>query len=662
MPLQATSGAASYDAFGGGGGAAVEPNYIESVFSCFLYTGNGSTQTITNGIDLAGKGGLVWTKRRSSSGSHFFVDTVRGASNYLLSNLDIAQVNSSGVVPSFSSTGYETGTSLSPSGETFASWTFREQPKFFDVVTWIGDGTGDRAIPHNLASSPGCIMMKFTSSSSDWAVYHTALGLSQRLYLNTTEAAGGAGTTAINAVSSSTFTVRGDNNWNFSGITYVAYLFAHNAGGFGLTGTDNVISCGSYTGTGAAGNAQTLGYEPQWLMVKKTTSATQSDWVIFDNMRGWPVAGSADNYLWANSSNAEGSASTGWVSPTATGFQFDDGQGRTNASGETYIYIAIRRGPMKVPTTGTSVFAPATYTGNGATQTFSNTVNNGGSLVVIKGRNSTFPNVWYDQLRGAGNALASNSTSAALQAGATYEVSAFTNKGFSLGENFNYDVNNTSAPFVYWQFVRAPGFFDEVCYTGNQTARTINHNLGVVPELMIMKNRSSSDTGWITALTVGGLSWTSGNFLRLELTNGTLTNTAVLNTTPTSTVFSIPSGNTLNNLGDNYVAYLFATCPGVSKVFSYTGNGSSQTINCGFTGGARFVMVKRTDSAGNWLVVDTARGLVSAGDPTLYLNSTAAEVTGVDWIDPDSSGFIVNQEGTMNANVSSATYIGLAIA
>jgi hypothetical protein len=73
-------------------------------------------------------------------------------------------------------------------------------------------------------------------------------------------------------------------------------------------------------------------------------------------------------------------------------------------------------------------------------------------------------------------------------------------------------------------------------------------------------------------------------------------------------------------------------------------------------------MVKRTDSTGNWMVVDTARGLVSAGDPTLYLNSTAAEVTGVDWIDPDSSGFIVNQEGTMNANVSSATYIGLAIA
>jgi len=100
----------------------------------------------------------------------------------------------------------------------------------------------------------------------------------------------------------------------------------------------------------------------------------------------------------------------------------------------------------------------------------------------------------------------------------------------------------------------------------------------------------------------------------------------------------------------------------VSKCFSFTGNGTSQTINCGFTAGAKFVLIKRTDSTGNWLVADTARGIVSGNDPLLYLNSTAAEVTTLDWIDPDNSGFIVNQESTANANVNNATYIGLAIA
>jgi hypothetical protein len=110
------------------------------------------------------------------------------------------------------------------------------------------------------------------------------------------------------------------------------------------------------------------------------------------------------------------------------------------------------------------------------------------------------------------------------------------------------------------------------------------------------------------------------------------------------------------------VAYLFASCPGVSKVGSYTGNGSSQTIDCGFTGGARFFLVKRTDSTGDWWVYDSARGITAPADPALRLNSTAAEVTSADAVDPTSVGIVVNQEATCNINVSSATYIYLAIA
>ncbi len=132
-------------------------------------------------------------------------------------------------------------------------------------------------------------------------------------------------------------------------------------------------------------------------------------------------------------------------------------------------------------------------------------------------------------------------------------------------------------------------------------------------------------------------------------------------TTPTSTVFSVAGDSAVNGSGDTFIAYLFATLPGVSKVGSYTGNGSSQTINCGFTGGARFVLIKRTDSTGDWYVWDTARGIVSGNDPHLSLNTTAAEVTSDDTIDPDSSGFIVNQVSATNVNVSSASYIFLAV-
>jgi hypothetical protein len=127
-------------------------------------------------------------------------------------------------------------------------------------------------------------------------------------------------------------------------------------------------------------------------------------------------------------------------------------------------------------------------------------------------------------------------------------------------------------------------------------------------------------------------------------------------------VFTVGTDQDTNTSGGTYVAYLFATCAGVSKVTSFTGNGSSQTINCGFTAGSRFVMIKRTDSTGDWYVWDSARGIVSGNDPHLSLNSTAAEVTSDDTIDTDSTGFIVNQVSATNSNVNGASYIVLAIA
>ena len=134
------------------------------------------------------------------------------------------------------------------------------------------------------------------------------------------------------------------------------------------------------------------------------------------------------------------------------------------------------------------------------------------------------------------------------------------------------------------------------------------------------------------------------------------------NTYPTVSVLNLGTDSPVNGIGSSYVAFLFATLAGISKVGSYTGNGGSQTINCGFTTGARFVLIKRTDAAGDWYVWDTVRGIISANDPHLSLNGTAAEVTTDDSIDPDSTGFIVNQLAATNINVTSATYIYLALA
>jgi hypothetical protein len=202
---------------------------------------------------------------------------------------------------------------------------------------------------------------------------------------------------------------------------------------------------------------------------------------------------------------------------------------------------------------------------------------------------------------------------------------------------------------------------DVVCYTGTgSTPGAFQHSLGVAPELVIVKSRSLSGEDWrvrpFNYSTIGGaLSLNSNAAASIGGFGGAGNPTATyFYTSPSSTP------NNMNSSGATYVAYLFATKAGISKVGSYTGNGSSQTINCGFSTGARFVLIKRTDSTGDWKVIDTARGLIAGNDPTLALNTTAAEVTSTDCVDPDNSGFIVNQEATNNLNVNAASYIFLS--
>ena len=127
-------------------------------------------------------------------------------------------------------------------------------------------------------------------------------------------------------------------------------------------------------------------------------------------------------------------------------------------------------------------------------------------------------------------------------------------------------------------------------------------------------------------------------------------------------MFSIGAGFQGNESGATYVSYLFATCAGVSKVGSYTGNGTTQTINCGFTTGARFVMIKRTDDSGDWYVWDSARGISSGNDPYLLINSDAAQVTGTNYVDTTSVGFQVTAAAPAAINANGGSFIFLAIA
>jgi hypothetical protein len=298
---------------------------------------------------------------------------------------------------------------------------------------------------------------------------------------------------------------------------------------------------------------------------------------------------------------------------------------------------------MKVPTTGTEVFSQ--FTSSSTTNGQVITTNFPVDLALIKQRSLSAGWYWYDRLRG--NAPLLNSTNSDEELSAAF-VSFANNAGLITATNFG------SSP-VFYNFSRRPGFFDVVCYTGTGSATTVAHNLTVVPELMIVKKRSATDD-W--AVYAGD----NTDFLLLNTTAATADDNTYWNdTTPTSTVFSVGTNADVNTSAATYVAYLFATLAGVSKVGSYTGNGSTQAIACGFAGGARFVLIKRTDSTGDWYVYDTARGMTLLTDPYLELNTSDAEVATLGSVTTTTGGFTVDATILAAINTNAASYIFLAI-
>ena len=213
------------------GVGASKKTYLDEVFSTYLWKGNGSTSTVNNGIDLSGEGGLTWIKQRQSGGndSHFIYDTVRGATKRVLTDHDMAEGTTSGGLTQFNNNGFNLGgTHNSSSGsETYASYSFRKAPGFFDIVTYTGNGTAGRTVSHNLKCIPGCILIKRLDASASWKVYHRSTGAEKALALDTNAAAVDSDNYWNDTEpTASVFTLKQNTHLNSNGGNYVAYLFA----------------------------------------------------------------------------------------------------------------------------------------------------------------------------------------------------------------------------------------------------------------------------------------------------------------------------------------------------------------------------------------------------------------------------------------------------
>tara|TARA_R100001510_G_scaffold54122_1_gene56419 strand:- start:1113 stop:3083 length:1971 start_codon:yes stop_codon:yes gene_type:complete len=643
---------------GNAGGAGLN---VEQVFRSFPYDGNGgSGNNIVNGIDLSNEGGWVWFKRRNGGNDHFTVNSAVGVDKYQVPNSSSSGGSTSNVT--FNSNGFTLNDNLGDTNESnapYSSWTFRKAPKFFDMVTFTGNGA-NRTIAHNLGSVPGMIIVKKTSASGDWGVYHRGAAAN---------VGGGDSTDAedyyfalqkadarqddVNwwndtAPTSSVFSLGPRSDINEDGQSFVAYLFAHNDGdgNFGETGDQDIIKCGSYNGNGTSQEIN-LGFEPQWIMWR-CASQNFNDWKVIDDMRGLGIEKSSKDdyrYLRPNSSSAELGESG--ISITPTGYRLNTSSQSINGAGEGYIFIAIRR-DMAVPTSRAEVYD--------ISQNFLSSFSSVGNRVdMVIGRSNQTSQNWRAFSRYYETGFLRTEDSAAISYLPDNEVQ------WDSHDGFYQETNGT--PNIWWQWRRAPKFFDMVPYIGNNTARTISHNLGVAPEMMWIKKTSASGD-WLVYHT--GLT-NNNHYIVLnsgadeeDFGSGMWNNTA-----PTDSVFSIGSHNHPNANNAHYIAYLFASLDGISKIGTYDGNGSSTgpTIDCGFSSGPKWVMIKRLDAGSNdhWAVFDTTRGLSSGNDFYIAMSNTDAEFSNVDWIDPTNAGFQVVQSNSA-VNDGSSKYIFYAIA
>ena len=245
--------------------------------------------------------------------------------------------------------------------------------------------------------------------------------------------------------------------------------------------------------------------------------------------------------------------------------------------------------------------------------------------------------------------------------------------------DYNYKVNPyywSSGTQINYILRRFSEVFDVATYTGtgtgSSTGNLITHNLGVAPEMIITKNLNSAHNWFIYHAGISDVNGDASNVNYLDFTSSQYAGmTSGRTWTVSATQFNATLAGTnaaigANASGDDYIALLFATKAGISKVGSYEGTGSAQTIDCGFTSGARLVIIKCIDRVANWYAWDSVRGISTGADPYVLLNSNAAATTTNDYIDPHSSGFTITSGGspdnTYDLNQSGKTHIFLAFA
>jgi hypothetical protein len=330
-------------------------------FQVNTYTGNGTSQSITFDGNSDLQPDFTWFKVTTSSGdSHVLLDSTRGTNKYLHSDSTAAETTSSAALTSFDIDGVTVGsyTGTNQNTDTIVNWSWKANAGStssntdgtitstvqvntdagFSIVTYTGNG-GAATLGHGLGVKPNWIIVKSRSNVLDWEVYHSSLGATRRIRLNTTGGDSDQGDLMWNDTepTTSVFSIGNNDNVGGSGKTYIAYCFASKQG---------FSKFGKYTGNGSAnGPFVYTGFKPAYILIK-ATAGTQS-WYIEDNKRGFN--GAIEYNLLANSNSGGTTTSTNF-DILSNGFKFHTTFAGWNASGVNYIYMAFAENPFVTST------------------------------------------------------------------------------------------------------------------------------------------------------------------------------------------------------------------------------------------------------------------------------------------------------------------------
>ena len=350
---------------------------VSEGFNAVTYTGNDSANSIS-GIGFSPA--FVWLKQRNQAENHFLTDSVRGAGLHLRSDATTAESDTSATFTSFDGDGFSlTGSGsaapqINDDGDIYVGWCWEaggtptadnsagagatptagsvkidgsnlgsalggsiaatrlsaNTSKGFSVVTYTGTGSA-ATVAHGLGATPKWMIIKNRGVATWWTVYHTSLGATKYVRLNSTSAEiDNSNVWNDTEPTSSVFTVATVNDVNASGNTYVAYCW---------TDISGYSKFGSYTGNGSAtGPSVTLGFTPAWIMLKRSDGGSE-DWNIHDNTRS--PSNPITARLFADLTTAETTSSGYAIDFNSNGFQLKGTDGGSNADGATYLYMAF---------------------------------------------------------------------------------------------------------------------------------------------------------------------------------------------------------------------------------------------------------------------------------------------------------------------------------